>query len=227
MKITYAGYVLGDDTRADPDDFPIAGLTLNGQRVVNVEQIVRAAAVRIFARGNLQHTLQFQSTRTFASVAVAEHAALLTAQLLPKSGALSLICGAPGDGTIEVIAASSACTAVGVSFQGCSIVYTFAIVFASLSGGDDSTVLLEAPTTMIYRDRIALASGIESQAITYPTAFSAPPSVAITISKPTSADDNLLAELVEDLGDETGCTVVLTAPTPSTGYFLNIIAAGI
>lgn len=222
MKITLAAQVLGDDPGT-----PVSGVKINGEEVLDVADLVRSAAKKIFDRGNQVNTLTFSVRRTFSSVAVAQAWALAHGSMLTKSGTCVVSCGA-GDGDETVVLQNAALRSWSPEYQGRCGRCTYTIVFASAeTGADFSTIIpTEGDPTMIQKDQAAISSGATSVTVVFGTPFAQKPVVTAAVAKPGASGANLWATVRDDLTSATGFTADLSGPAPDADHVLNWIAMG-
>lgn len=112
-------------------------LEVNAEALVQVAQGVRAAEARVFHRGNVQHRLTFQITRTYASAGAAEAALFEHPAEVPTEGDITITVE-PCDATAKVATLTDAAVHVFAARQiGRSIQWRYTIT----AGG----ITVEAP----------------------------------------------------------------------------------
>lgn len=123
MRVTIGTFVL-----ADHDKTSVSNFRINGSRLVQVAELVRAETVQVFGRGNRKTTVTFDVSREHADVRTSETFILGHATNVPESGLI----------TFEAISASGAltrrylnaavCSVVDCSYAGVTTVHTYQII---------------------------------------------------------------------------------------------------
>jgi len=125
MKILWGNQYLCDGASRDTGDAsgPLAGsLSVNGQRVLQIVDLVRAASARIRDRGNRKTTVAFAVQRQYSSVGAAEFALLKHAAGLPD-GTADLAFTADSYGKVTLY--DAALENVAATYSGCRATYTY------------------------------------------------------------------------------------------------------
>jgi len=93
---------------------------------------------------------------------------------------------------------------------------------------DVPTDILLGGEEMILRDKIAIASGVDTVAVVYSEAFPPGTNVIVTasVAKPGGAGSNIFATIRDDLSDVNGFTAELSGKTPDANHKLNWFAIG-
>lgn len=214
MKLILAGTVLADDFGGQP----VSGFQVNGQLAVESVQIVRAAGARHYPRGNQTTTLSWQSSREFPTLAAAEVYALTILSVLPPSGLLECVCGAPGEAPASVFFEGACLSAQAQGgYSGVRASVGFQVV-AGRPATDAPPQLIQAGNAMILSGLLDLTAGADAAAVAFSAAQAgAPKSVVATYVKPTSGGANVAANVVGDSISPSGFGVELTAGAEAGG----------
>lgn len=223
MKITLAGIQLTDWA-----DYPAQNVSVNGQTVSELIDIVRALYKRAFWRGNDSISLQFVVRREFATHRECQVFLLTHFNTLPKFGLCAIECGVPGESTQFVYMANAILTASPQgTFNGVEAIVAYNIQ-AGQATTDVPPSFYQGDETMIQRGKEDLASGIDSKTVLFDESFPLGTEVIVTpaIAKPSGSGSNLFATLRDDLTSVDGFTVELSGETPDANHKLVWIAIG-
>lgn len=219
MKIVFAGVTL-----ADPDGYPPSGVTVNGQLVYESVQLVAAAQQKLYSRGNELVTLQFSSSREFASLREAGRFLLGQFTALPKTGTCVVTVG-QGEDVEDVTLSNALLTAVPqITQTGVRITTQYTVLAPGVVLGSPIDEL-RGGATMLRGGSEAITSGASSVSVVFAAPFPTSPAVTVSVSKP-SGGDNIWATVRGDLTSVDGFTAELSGPVPATGYFLTWNAVG-
>ena len=223
MKIFHAGIQLTDWA-----DYPAQNVTVNGATAFEGIDIVRALWKRFFSRGNDSITLQFTVRRQFATNQAAQNYLLTVFSTLPKFGLCQVICGTPGETTATVTLANAVLIAMPQgNFTGLEVVVQFTIQ-AGRATTDTPIDILAGGEAVILRGKASIASGLDSVAVVFATAFPVGTTVIVTanVAKPSGSGSNIFATVRDDLVTVNGFTAELSGPTPDANHKLNWAAYG-
>lgn len=127
MKIKINNYPLADGALEGVSQFKI-----NGQRVSQVAQFLRAAAVRVFNRGNLQTTVTFAITRAHESLMAAELFILEHDLNLPPQGLVTFTAGGAETQETERYLADAMITVSDREYIGVTTIHHYTVVGGEL-----------------------------------------------------------------------------------------------
>lgn len=134
MRITIGNFVLcgGTETNQFPEQFSV-----DGSQILDVQQALRAKAVRVVDRGNTTTSISFAVTREHASYLAACAFAMAHHHEIPKSGVVALVCQTPGaqtyylqDGRLQ----STRCSPI----VGVSTVHAYTLIGGAVSTSQPS-----------------------------------------------------------------------------------------
>jgi len=222
MKIHFAGIQL-----TDWSDYPARNVSVNGQTVFEAVDIVRAAAKKLYHRGNSQVSLSFEVARSFETHVEAQKYLLTHYSTLPKSGLCVIECGVQGETSEEVFMANAILTASPQGIiGGVQVVVTYTIQ-AGRATTDVPIDFLIGGEAMILRGKEEITTDAESVAVEFGTAFPVGTEVIVTATyaKGGSGGGNIIASIRNDLVTVDGFTAELSGPSPA-GAFLNWSAYG-
>lgn len=221
-------FILGGIELTDWDSHPAMNVSVNGQSVTEVMDIVRAAAARFFSRGNQRISIQFTVRREFATLRECQVYLLTHFSLLPKFAPLQIICGGNGETAQDCFMQNAVLSASPVgNFGGVE-----AIVQYVIEGGEITTDVppgfLIGGEELIARGSEDLAAEVDFKAVVFDAAFPPGTEVIVTpvVAKPSGSGSNLFATLREDLTDVNGFTVEFNGNTPDANHKLKWIAIG-
>ncbi len=216
---------------ADPDPalgrFGPAGLSINGQQIVDEADIFRAAAPIYYSRGGGGVTLQFTVSRSFDTLAAAERFQLMHWDSIPREGLIICECGENSD--VPIYLRNAVLEAVQLpSLRGgvVTVQYTIKGPFFESDIPEDEIPGEPDPgeeDVVTRRSRVAIAAAQTSVAVLFSSPLSSVPTINPTISRP-AASPVITCSLREDSISIDGFTVDLSAETPDANYVLHYIA---
>jgi|GEM_PF-6249462 len=225
MKILFGGIQL-----TDWSDYPAFDVSVNGQSVIEVVDIVRAAAKRFFSRGNKAVTLEFSVRREFATHHECQKYLLTHFTTLPDSGLCQVTCGVPGEAGQEDVYLYNAVLAATPqgTFNGVEAIVRYSIQAGQVSTAVPPGFLLAPGGTVIKFGQQAIAAAIDTVAVVFATAFAPGATVVVTanIAKPSGSGSNIFVTVRADLVTVNGFTAELSGPTPDANHKLNWTAVG-
>lgn len=210
MKIKWDSDWLADDT-VKP-----FGLTVNGQRVVQVAHFLRAAQAAFFTRKNTSLRLSFSVVQTFSTIKSAELWVLQHYGSIGDQATLTLRVGQTSESPEDVICQNAVLETVefprilGVSVEAR---YTFSI--PGITG-----VSVTPDSDEMQSGTASIGNGVASVTVTG-LGLSVPPvRVLVSVRKP-SAGYNLFASAVDGSFTTDGFTADLSGLTNSADYQLD------
>lgn len=219
MKITFAGQVLADWT-----SLHASGIRLNGQALYDAVPVPLAATQRLFPRGNKLVPLSFTVERSFASLLEAQKFCLTYFSGLTCTGNCLVLVG-ESSAYEEVYLNNAILSAAPTEISGVCVTVSYEILAPSAVAATPGEWVAASEEDMILRGSQSIASGAETAAVIFSSAFASTPSVAINVRSPLGGS-TLFCCLDGNLSDETGFTANLSAPAPASGYELDWIAIG-
>lgn len=213
MKAQYDGNWIADD------DKPMFGLTINGQRIIQEANPVRAARAALFARGNLSQTITFSTTRSFATVKAAQNWMVLENQTRVKSGTLVLRLGAFGDTTEDATITGAKLQGVAVSHRGVDVTATYTFRYTQVAG----IVPSPAEDPLVTGGTFDISNAVDTETVTGLALVDVPSQILLTVRKP--ADGSLFITAMVDTASITtdGFTFYLSGVTDSASYKLDYL----
>lgn len=224
MKIFFGGIQL-----TDWSDYPAFDVSVNGQSVIEAADIIRAAAKRFFSRGNKSITLEFSVRREFATHHECQKYLLTHFTTLPNFGLCQATCGVTGEaGSEDVFLYNAVLVATPQgTFAGVEAIVRYSIQAGTVSTAIPPTFLLGGEA-VIQKAKQAIASGVDTVAVVFPSGFpiGTVPIVTASVAKPSGSGSNIFATVRDDLVSISGFTVELSGPTPDANHKLNWVAIG-
>jgi hypothetical protein len=220
VRIKYGDHWLtGNGT--DPFWTAAQNVRLNGQRVVQEEHFLRAAAMAFFTRGGRSQVLEFSVGREFASHAAAEAFLLTHFQSLPEQADVEIhLHVEPGDDAQIATITGAVLSALPIGPRDGIWIgqIGYALKFGTVSG----VTTLPSPEPVVRAGTAAIPSGVDTLALTGLANMGAAPSqIVCTVRKPTAGDFNLVATVLDNSITATGFTVELSGLTDKAGYKLD------
>jgi hypothetical protein len=203
-------------------------VSVNGQTVVELVDIVRSLYKKAFWRGNDAITLQFEVAWYFNTHVEAQVFLLTHFSVVPKFGLCTIECGEPGETSQNVYLPNAVLSASpqGI-FNGLQVVVQY-VIQAGQATTDIPPNFYQGDEAMILRGKEDLDSGVATAAVVFDESF--PPGTEVivtpTIAKPSGSGSNIFATLRDDLVTVDGFTVELSGDTPDADHKLVWIAIG-
>lgn len=221
MKFIWAGIPL-----TDWDGFPAQNVSVNGQEVTEAVDIVRAAAAKFFDRGNLKNTFQFTVRREFATLTECQVYLCTHFSLLPKSGALQIICGGNGETTQDCFMEGAVLSASPQgSFNGVESIVTYTIQGGAVTT-DVPPSFLVGGEAMILRGKESIDADVDFKEVVFATPFPLGTTVIVhqNLAKPNGSGSNLFGTLRDDMTTIYGFRVEFNGNTPDANHKLPWMA---
>lgn len=222
MRIKYADIWLtgnGDD----PNWTAAQDVHVNGQRVVQEVQYLRATTLSFIPRGGRSILLEFTVGRQFASHQEAEAFMLSHFQDLPEKGDVEIhLHSNAGEDAAVATAVDAVLSAVPIGPRnGIWLGATrYSLKFATISG----VSYVPQPEPTVRGGTLNIPSGVDTVALSGLTNLGAVPrQILCTIRKPATGDFNLVATVRDDSITATAFTVDLSGETDKAGYKLDYL----
>lgn len=222
MKIVFASQTVIDDLSAGTKLFHDS-LSINGVRVLDEAQIIRATNPRLYDRGNRKTILGFRSWRYYADNATAQNAALTANSAWPTAGAVVITCGEGTETRQTVNCASAFLTIQVLQLVGSSVQYAFSLTCVDLIPTTPNPDIVPTTGFTVLANQLAIPNATSSQAVTFGTPFTGGglPTVLQDLASAIAADPAIKSTLREGSVSNSGFTVDLAAPTGNANYVLN------
>lgn len=136
MLIRYGAIVLADGDRGDA----VSGLTLGGQRVVQVEALPGATTVTLFPRGNRAVTVSFSITRQHADVPTASAFIIELPDQLKDTALLRLLATGAQGARVERFLPGACLESYEGRQTGCTTFHRFTFQAATITKTSPKTV---------------------------------------------------------------------------------------
>lgn len=213
-KVVYGSFVLAAGGLESP-----SGFSLNGQQVNDVFEFARAASVTLVPRGNRATTIGFSVDRNFNTERAASRFKHAHFADLAEQAALNLYLGTDASGewvryddaVLDAIALNQRGVCVTVSYQFRAAAPSFEASAPTTIDPDDNMKATDTPIT----------SGADSVAVTFATPFSTTPKITGCFVSVPDGGAALVATVQKSSVSPTGFTAYLSAPAPSSGYYLT------
>lgn len=214
---------IGSTCLASDGVFGPGSLQVAGQKITEEVAFFRAAEAKLFDRGGKLVTVAFRVSWRFATAAEAELWLLTVWGLLPAEGDVTFFTG-PSGSRVESYMLGAQLESTVCSHLGATVEVQHTLRGPPPQTSNPPAVVPDpdasAPADpMIQRARVTIASGAETKAVTFGTAFASAPIVTVSLEVP-SGEPVISAEVEKDSVTTGGFTAVLGAATPSANYRL-------
>lgn len=220
MRIKYGDYWL-TGTEGDASWTAAQDVRVNGQRMVQREHFLRAAAMAFFPRGGRTLSLEFTVGRQFDRGADAEAYMLTHFQSLPEKADVEIHLQAePGEPVQVATLAGAVLSAVPIGpRQG---VWLGSIAYKLEGGTINGISTVPTPEPVVRAGTASIPSGADTLTLTGLANMGGVPSqIVCTVRKPAAGDFNLVATVLDNSITATGFTVELSGVTDKAGYKLD------
>jgi len=192
----------GDIWLAAGDDEYVDGFHVSGRWAVQVAELLRAASVKVFGRGNRKTEVQFSINRQFDTVAACQLGQLIYPQSLPASGTVLFYLQ---DGSVLTAPNAVVETLEMPKYRGLSLDISYSIIFPQIILG---TVPVE---DTMYSGSVNIPINADSVTITGLALPSPVKRAFVAVRKATSAGYNIFATVRNDSLSPDGFIVDLSA----------------
>lgn len=219
MKVVFAGQTLADW------DTPVSGLSVDGQALIQQTAVVRAVAQILRYRGNETVSVTFTTVQEFSDIPTAEVFALTNFSSLVKQGVATFYAGTGSGDAVTTSAANAVLKDARYRQIGASIWVTYHLIVGTIATASPPDVIPPSTGQMTEVFAVALNPGDTTWAVTFGTAFTSTPFIPLPSVNAGVGGAQIFATITGIT--LTGCSGVLTAPIPDTGYVLSGLAVGV
>lgn len=206
-----------------------AGLSLNGQEIIDEADFIGAVARTFWHKGSEGVVLQFGVERSFTTLRQAQKFALLHGGGIPKEGLVTIEVGAGVDTEFVYLRNAVVPSAQVVSMRGTSVVVQYVIKGPFFESDIPEDEIPGEPEPgeedlVTRRARVAIAAAQSSVTVIFSGALElVPGAVVVSMSRPAGSDV-IRACVREDSITTNGFIADLSAATPDDTYRLHYIA---